>query len=245
MSEETAQSKHTPQFRHEAAKSVDLSFAQLRPPSPLRPASSSGVATVDTRTTVHQDIGLAIDEEDNHPGTLLDLEDFEMNPKGLRRVASEISLRMSPPRRMFSHQSEISDCSVPIPSVSGSPTKPKSSSRSKKGKNGFFGQVKDWFSTGEPSAQDWKQLKKHEYHKRGIAMNDPDASAKLHAPIGAIPEEAIKPSSGPDPEELAKKRAANRKQIRRCGISSARASSSISSESSSSSREVNPIAPWA
>ncbi|KAF9879882.1 hypothetical protein CkaCkLH20_02693 [Colletotrichum karsti] len=168
-----------------------------------------------------------------------------MNPKGLRRVASEMSLRMSPPKRMFSHQSEESDFSLPTPSVSGSPTKkPKSSSKPKKGKNGFFDQVKDWFSTGEPSAQDWKQFKQREYRKHGISMRDPEASAKLHAPIGAIPEEAIKPSSGPDPEELAKKRAANRKRIRTHG-GSQRASSSISSESSSSSREANPIAPWA
>ncbi|KAF3803490.1 hypothetical protein GCG54_00004660 [Colletotrichum gloeosporioides] len=241
--EETVQSKRPSQ--HKLAKSVDLSSVHLRPPSPPRPASSSGVTTVDTRTT-SGNIGVAIDEEDNHPGTLIDLDDSEMNPKGLRRVASEMSLRMSPPRRMFSHQSEVSECSVSTPSVGGSPTKPgcESNSKSKKSKNRFLSQVKDWFTTGEPSAQDWKQLKKQEYRKHGIAINDPEASAKLHAPIGAIPEEAIKPSSGPEPEELAKKRAVNRKQIRRYG-SSLRDSSSVSSESSSGSREVNPIAPWA
>ncbi|KAK7459269.1 hypothetical protein Landi51_00861 [Colletotrichum acutatum] len=228
---------------HKFAKSVDLAFTHLRPPSPPRPASSSGIATVDTRTAPHK-IGLAIDEEDNHPGTLLDLSDDEM---GLRRRISEMDLRMSPPKRMFSDHSQTSEYSASTASVSRSPTKKRRSEKTKPkdSKNHWVSQLKDWFSTGEPSSQDWKQLKKQEYHKHGIAMNDPEASAKLHAPIGAIPEEAIRPSSGPDPETIAKKKFANRKQVRQAYGGCERISGSVSSESSAGSREVNPIAPWA
>ncbi|KAK1545329.1 hypothetical protein CPAR01_02831 [Colletotrichum paranaense] len=245
---ESSPKKASPQKRafvlgHKFAKSVDLASTHLRPPSPLRPASSSGIATVDTRTAPHR-IGLAIDEEDNHPGTLLDLSDDEM---GLRRRISEMDLRMSPPKRMFSDHSQTSEYSASTVSVSGSPTKKRRSDKTKPkdGKHHWVSQLKDWFSTGEPSSQDWKQLKKQEYHKHGIAMNDPDASAKLHAPIGAIPEEAIKPSSGPDPETIAKKKFANRKQVRQAYGGCERISGSVSSESSAGSREVNPIAPWA
>ncbi|OHE98872.1 hypothetical protein CORC01_05768 [Colletotrichum orchidophilum] len=166
---------------------------------------------------------------------------------GLRRRISEMDLRMSPPRRMLSDQSQPSDYSAPTAGGSGSPTKKRHDEKikPKDSKNHWVNQLKDWFSTGEPSSQDWKQLKKQEYHKHGIAMNDPEASAKLHAPIGAIPEEAIKPSSGPDPETIAKKKFSNRKQIRQAYGGCERISGSFSSESSAGSREVNPIAPWA
>ncbi|EXF81553.1 hypothetical protein CFIO01_03012 [Colletotrichum fioriniae PJ7] len=245
---ESPPKKASPQKRafvlgHKFAKSVDLAFTHRRPASPPRPASSSGIATVDTRAAPHK-IGLAIDEEDNHPGTLIDLSDDEM---GLRRRISEMDLRMPPPKRILSDHSQTSEYSASTTSVSGSPTKKRRSEKTKPkdGKNHWVSQLKDWFSTGEPSSQDWKQLKKQEYHKHGIAMNDPEASAKLHAPIGAIPEEAIKPSSGPDPETIAKKRFANRKQVRQAYGGCERISGSVSSESSAGSREVNPIAPWA
>ncbi|KAK1730684.1 uncharacterized protein BDZ83DRAFT_747012 [Colletotrichum acutatum] len=166
---------------------------------------------------------------------------------GLRRRISEMDLRMSPPKRMFSDHSQTSEYSASTASVSRSPTKKRRSEKTKPkdSKNHWVSQLKDWFSTGEPSSQDWKQLKKQEYHKHGIAMNDPEASAKLHAPIGAIPEEAIRPSSGPDPETIAKKKFANRKQVRQAYGGCERISGSVSSESSAGSREVNPIAPWA
>ncbi|KZL86687.1 hypothetical protein CI238_04231 [Colletotrichum incanum] len=231
-------------IRHQIAKSVDLSSAYLpRSTSTPRPASSSGIAAVDTRTYPHK-IGLAIEEEDNHPGTFLELVDDEM---GLRRRISEMDLRMSPPRRMLSDQMQQPDPSAIAASANGNPTKirPEEKLKAKDGKTRWVNQLKDWFNVGEPSSQDWKQLKKQEFHRHGIAMNDPDASAKLHAPIGAIPEEAIKPSSGPDPEVIAKKRAANRKQLPRAYGGCERTSGSISSESSTGSKEVNPIAPWA
>ncbi|GJC79980.1 hypothetical protein ColLi_02818 [Colletotrichum liriopes] len=163
---------------------------------------------------------------------------------GLRRRISEMDLRMSPPRRMLSDQVQKPDPSTFAATASGNPSKirPEEKLKVRDSKTRWVNQLRDWFSVGEPSSQDWKQLRKQEH---GIAMNDPDASAKLHAPIGAIPEEAIKPSSGPDPEVIAKKRAANRKQLPRAYSGCVRASSSISSESSTGSKEVNPIAPWA
>ncbi|KAK6227058.1 hypothetical protein QIS74_00613 [Colletotrichum tabaci] len=210
------------------------------------------VAAVDTRTPLHK-IGLAVDEEDNHPGTLLELDDDDdddddsEDEMGLRRRISEMDLRMSPPRRVLSDQSQQSDFSTSAASISGITvkSKPEEKQKAKDGKIRWMNQLKDWFSVGEPSSQDWKQLKKQEFHRHGVAMNDPNASAKLHAPIGAIPEEAIKPSSGPDPETLAKKRAANRKKLPRAYSGCERTSGSISSESSTNSKEVNPIAPWA
>ncbi|KAJ0167498.1 hypothetical protein CTA2_2234 [Colletotrichum tanaceti] len=173
---------------------------------------------------------------------------------GLRRRISEMDLRMSPPRRMLSpprrmlsDQSQQSDFSTSAASISGNTvkSKPEEKHKAKDEKIRWMNQLKDWFSVGEPSSQGWKQLKKQEFHRHGVAMNDPNASAKLHAPIGAIPEEAIKPSSGPNPETLAKKRAANRKKLPRAYSGYDRTSGSISSDSSTNSKEVNPVAPWA
>ncbi|GKT83365.1 hypothetical protein Ct61P_01215 [Colletotrichum tofieldiae] len=136
---------------------------------------------------------------------------------GLRRRISEMDLRMSPPRRMLSDQVQKPDPSAFAATASGNPSKmrPEEKLKVKDSKTRWVNQLKDWFSR------------------------------KAACPIGAIPEEAIKPSSGPDPEVIAKKRAANRKQLPRAYSGCERASSSISSESSTGSKEVNPIAPWA
>ncbi|KAK2020192.1 hypothetical protein LZ32DRAFT_12581 [Colletotrichum eremochloae] len=170
---------------------------------------------------------------------------------GLRRRISEMDLRMSPSKRILSDQAQQSDpngfaaAAAARSCVTPTEIRPEDKLRAKDSKSRWVNQLKDWFSVGEPSSQDWKQLRKKEFHRHGIAMNDPEANAKLHAPIGAIPEEAIKPSSGPDPEAIAKKRARNRKQLPRAYDYSERAFSSISSESSTGSKEVNHIAPWA
>ncbi|WDK14177.1 hypothetical protein CGRA01v4_05458 [Colletotrichum graminicola] len=167
---------------------------------------------------------------------------------GLRRRISEMDLRMSPSRRVLPDQVQHPDTIVFTPArfcVTPTGMRSEDKLKVKDGKSRWVNQLKDWFSIGEPSSQDWKQLRKREFHKHGIAMNDPEASAKLHAPIGAIPEEAIKPSSGPDPEVVAKKKARNHKQLPRTYNYSERALSSVSSESSMGSKEVNPIAPWA
>lgn len=72
----------------------------------------------------------------------------------------------------------------------------------------WLSQLKSWFVTSEPSSQAFKQHKKDIYKNAGVALDDPRASAKLHIPATIMPEEAIKPAGrGPDPEDLARKRA--------------------------------------
>ncbi|KAK2004676.1 hypothetical protein LX36DRAFT_355830 [Colletotrichum falcatum] len=167
---------------------------------------------------------------------------------GLKRRISEMDLRRSPSRLILSNQTQQPDhilFAADDSSVTPTAIRPEDKLKARDGKSRWVSQLKDWFSVGEPSSQDWKKLKKKEFRKHGIAMNDPEANAKLHAPIGDIPEEAIKPSSGPDPEVIAKKRARNRKQLPEAYGDSERASSFISSESSTGSKEVNHIAPWA
>ncbi|KAK0633429.1 hypothetical protein B0T14DRAFT_68402 [Immersiella caudata] len=72
--------------------------------------------------------------------------------------------------------------------------------------------VTSWLAMSEPSAQALKQHKKDSFAKAGIPFDDPngEASTKLHAPIGEIPADAIKPTSSLSPEEVAKKKAAER-----------------------------------
>jgi len=69
-----------------------------------------------------------------------------------------------------------------------------------------------WFATSEPSAQALKQHKKDAFTKAGIPLDDPngEATVKLHAPVGEIPPDAIKPTSSLSPEEVAKNKAAER-----------------------------------
>jgi hypothetical protein len=72
--------------------------------------------------------------------------------------------------------------------------------------------VTSWLAMSEPSAQALKQHKKDSFARAGIPLDDPnrEASIKLHAPIGEIPADAIKPASSLSPEEVAKKKAAER-----------------------------------
>ena len=93
--------------------------------------------------------------------------------------------------------------------------------------------IADWFVTSEPSVQALMSHQKAAFQKAGvISTRDPTASSKLHAPVGKIPEHAIKPMGrGPDPEDLVQKAAQNRRLHSSAGESrSGRShSSSISS----------------
>ncbi|KAI1416006.1 hypothetical protein F5Y13DRAFT_155856 [Hypoxylon sp. FL1857] len=111
--------------------------------------------------------------------------------------------------------------------------------KGKEAKHGWLSQLKGWVSVSEPSTQALKQYKKDIYSKAQIALDDPEANAKLHAPIGLLPPNAIKPAGrGPDPEEIAMKQIEQRK-IRlsgsRTGGTSQGSRSSSSRYSSSSS----------
>lgn len=71
-----------------------------------------------------------------------------------------------------------------------------------------------WLSTSEPSAQALKQHKKDAFARASIPLGKPDAQvhAKLHAPIGEIPQDAIRAVGGFTPEEVARRKAAERRQ---------------------------------
>lgn len=95
---------------------------------------------------------------------------------------------------------------------------PDSDGRKGKGKEGkprWFSQLKHWAAASEPSKTALKNYKKDTFNKAGIALDDPLANAKLHLPIASLPPYAIKPGGrGPEPEEIALKRAMQRKKKR-------------------------------
>ncbi|KAI1162370.1 hypothetical protein F5B18DRAFT_381943 [Nemania serpens] len=95
---------------------------------------------------------------------------------------------------------------------------PESDGRKGKGKEGkirWFSQLKDWVSVSEPSTQALRNYKRDTFNNAGIALDDPLANAKLHLPVASLPPDAIKPGGrGPEPEEIALKRAMQRKNTR-------------------------------
>ncbi|KAK4449475.1 hypothetical protein QBC34DRAFT_91417 [Podospora aff. communis PSN243] len=109
--------------------------------------------------------------------------------------------------------------------------------------------VTSWLATSEPSAQALKQHKKDSFAKAGIPLDDPngEASIKLHAPIGEIPADAIRPASSLSPEEVAKKKAAERQRRKmetRGGDSRTSQSSSGMSTASPSALNPKPSFAW-
>ncbi|KAK5654993.1 hypothetical protein OQA88_6752 [Cercophora sp. LCS_1] len=110
-----------------------------------------------------------------------------------------------------------------------------------------------WLATSEPSAQALKRHKKEAFQKAGVPLHDPgrEASSKLHAPVGGIPADAIKATTGPDPEEALKKKKKEAERLRRQAgksFSSSGRGGSISSGTSlgSSSRKgsASTSTPW-
>ncbi|KAH8885182.1 hypothetical protein GQ53DRAFT_370793 [Thozetella sp. PMI_491] len=83
-------------------------------------------------------------------------------------------------------------------------------SRPKESKGRLLGKMHKmagWLSTSEPSSQALKQHRKTTFERAGVDPEDPRASSKLHAPLGKIPEDAIRPSGrGPEPEEVMRKK---------------------------------------
>ena len=116
------------------------------------------------------------------------------------------------------------------PSTPPSQDKPPSRFRTK------IHKISSWLSTTEPSSQALKQHKKSAFQKAGISPSDTEAPSKLHAPIGEIPADAIKPTTGPSPEEvLLKKRKAEQKRKRQQQQQSASTSVSVSMSGASGS----------
>lgn len=114
-----------------------------------------------------------------------------------------------------------------------------------KSKPRWLANVKDWLSVSEPSAQALKEQKKSTYKRHGIDPKDPRAAAKMHLPIGKIPETAIMSTRGPRPEK-ALKQAQQQQQMRESysGLSQASQSNSSSIYSVPSAKGYNAIAPW-
>lgn len=90
-----------------------------------------------------------------------------------------------------------------------------------------------------------KDQKRATYKKHGVNLNDPDAAAKMHFPLGKVPAGAITSTSGPTPEKALKERLVEEKR-RPTYTRHSRASQSTSSGISSipSVKGVNPVAPW-
>ncbi|KAK1781125.1 hypothetical protein QBC45DRAFT_78529 [Copromyces sp. CBS 386.78] len=78
--------------------------------------------------------------------------------------------------------------------------------------SGLLHKVADWASTSEPSMQALNQYKQEAFQRAGVSPNETDAHTKLHAPIGEIPEDAIRPTKGPTPEEVLMRKKAEMKR---------------------------------
>lgn len=131
-------------------------------------------------------------------------------------------------------------------SLSGSQNTSSGKPSGREGKDRFLDKVQKmtgWFSTSEPSVQALKRHKKVTFEKAGVAPNDPEASSKLHYPIGEIPANAVKPAGrGPEPEDIARAKAEKRR-ARSSGSTVSRASHSSSSEFSERSSLKSPSYP--
>ncbi|KAH8676315.1 hypothetical protein BX600DRAFT_454766 [Xylariales sp. PMI_506] len=87
--------------------------------------------------------------------------------------------------------------------------------KGKDSKPRWLAQIRDWVSLSEPSTQALKNYKLDTYKRAGVALDDPCANAKLHIPVARLPAEAIKPyGSGPDPEDMVRRRLDDKKPHR-------------------------------
>ncbi|KAI1649804.1 uncharacterized protein F4817DRAFT_15766 [Daldinia loculata] len=191
---------------------------------PDRPASSSGVPLIDTTvklqsvTTryVHSPL---MDSQENasiRPGEGIlvsqvtgAMESLEMDPTYHKKTSHDHSgvnrntLENAGNRKINDPPTELAR------------------HKKKDGKRRWISQLKSWVTVSEPSAQALKQYKKETYDKAHLSLDDPQASAKLHLPIGTLPPNAIKlVGSGPDPEEMFFKQTEQRKRMRRSGTGS-------------------------
>ncbi|KAK7951846.1 uncharacterized protein PG986_007574 [Apiospora aurea] len=120
-----------------------------------------------------------------------------MNPDNSKVVASEDRRSSNGERKRGNSTSEVDK------------------RKAKEGKGRWLSQLKEWVSVSEPSTQALKQHKKDTYKQAGIALDDPQAGAKLHIPTTTLPPNAIKPSGrGPEPEEVAKRYTENKMRLR-------------------------------
>lgn len=69
-----------------------------------------------------------------------------------------------------------------------------------------------WLATSEPSSHALTQHRKDSFARAGLSPTDPEPHTKLRAPIGDIPATAIRPTTGPRPEEVLMKKAEERRK---------------------------------
>jgi hypothetical protein len=229
-------------IRHKGARSVDVRYSGLQCASPTRPASSSGVPMVSSKSPKPV---TASEPRSPQPGHKKSDSNTSRRMVS-RRPSMPLEEGMGPKAtRVLSKDSALSDYD---PSVSsGDQLRPTSSYEGdqktpKGGKSRWISHVKDWFSTSEPSAQGWKEYKKDQFRKYEVDPKDPHANAKLHAPIGKVPKDAIRPSSGLNPEKARQKTKFRRSYG---GATGSDKPLSSASESTTSVGQHNPIAPWA
>ncbi|KAF4978037.1 hypothetical protein FZEAL_5502 [Fusarium zealandicum] len=137
------------------------------------------------------------------------------------------------------------------PSAGGDETlrgvlRPSDKMKTKPGKPRWLTQVKDWLSVSEPSAQAMKTQKKNTFKRHGIDINDPQAAAKLHFPVGKLPGTAITSTRGPSPEKALRRAQQQQQQVRQSYSGLSQGSHSVTSSICSvpSAKEFNPVTPW-
>ncbi|KAI1474790.1 hypothetical protein F4774DRAFT_429531 [Daldinia eschscholtzii] len=232
----TSRLKRNSSGRHKATASLDTSRLMVLSSNDIdRPASSSGVLLIDTTvktpsiTTryapspliVSQEIALMrLEEGVPESQVTRAMESLEVGHNCRKKPSNENSrmghniIENSVNRKTSNYSTELVE------------------HKNKGGKRRWMSQLKSWVTASEPSAQALKQYKKETYNKAHISLDDPQANAKLHLPIGTLPPNAIKPAGpGPDPEEIFLKQTEQRKKMRHSGTGSYETQGSKSSSS--------------
>ncbi|KAI1156843.1 hypothetical protein F4825DRAFT_473282 [Nemania diffusa] len=247
----TARLKRSSLGHHKPSSSFDASRLLARGPRSLeRPMSSSGVPLIDTRltsstrTTVKNSISPSLFLGDTVEDTLVDLE--KSIPTSYAQLDSYV-VDMAPFNSTGSPQGLHHEAGLSRDRQRDSRDSEsyKRKGKGKDSKTRWLSQLKEWVSVSEPSTQALRSYKKDTYKKAGIALDDPLANAKLHLPVASLPPDVIKPAGrGPEPEEIALQKAAQRKKARKLlpvtGASQG-SSSSTSHYSSSSSTTVGAL----
>ncbi|KAK6071062.1 hypothetical protein SCUP515_08085 [Seiridium cupressi] len=221
--------KRSPLGQHKTVKSFDASHLGGTHRSKLvRPASSSGDPIIDTRmkngVLESNSSSVVQSGKDRSIVSVKSVKNSqrEATPNSAQVPVMEV-IRRKASSQNASHNGRRSNDITTSSEVH----------KGKDGKGRWFSQIKEWISTSEPSNQALKNYKKDAFRRAGITPDDPRASAKLHIPTTTLPPEAIKPSgSGPDPEEVALKKAEQKRKLRQSFQTTA--SSSLGSRTSAS-----------
>ena len=129
-----------------------------------------------------------------------------------KKASSEPSLHT--PAEPYRSSGNLSSASTNSTNISG--TKSRSLGSRKERLLGKISKIASWLTTSEPSSQALKQYKQEAFRKAGISPqhHNNEAHAKLHAPIGEIPPDAIRADSGMSPEEAMKRKVRERRRRR-------------------------------